>query len=222
MSGKPKSWKAYAGEILSLAIVIIFIEPLLKHLGEGLLWLGTNVSESLVNYLYQDAAAGFRELFSFYAFSFAVFAGIIFILSRLFQAFEMVGRTRRRAQRLIALTQAPTPTPVQISEVRAQINELKASFRTTDKLLYVLVATTGVLLFVAIYMLTSSYVVLQLNTSFNQELAVLGAKASDQQIKELRSEWAQMRTRKDYEVLSSRIEALAAEQGVKLPPILWQ
>ncbi|WP_216295874.1 hypothetical protein [Delftia acidovorans] len=66
------------------------------------------------------------------------------------------------------------------------------------------------------------YVDLQLNASFSQRLDALGPYADLMDEKRLKSAWALMKTRDDYEEINSRLDALASRAGVALPPPLYR
>lgn len=66
------------------------------------------------------------------------------------------------------------------------------------------------------------YVDLQLNASFSQRLDALGPYADLMDEKRLKSAWALMKTRDDYEEINSRLDALASRAGVALPPPLYK
>lgn len=51
--------------LITSILVLIFIEPLLKWLTDGLMWLGLNISASFTKTIYTSAALGFREKNSF-------------------------------------------------------------------------------------------------------------------------------------------------------------
>jgi hypothetical protein len=62
---------------------------------------------------------------------------------------------------------------------------------------------------------------LQLNASFNQRVTVLAPYIDLHQEKLLKSKWALMESRKDYEEVSVYLEKLAKSKNVKLPrPLL--
>ncbi len=68
--------------------------------------------------------------------------------------------------------------------------------------------------------LTFSFVDLQLNTSFQQQLTVLAPSITDMQYKELKADWASMTSKRDYDALQSRLEQLAKDNKINLPPLL--
>ncbi|HEX5312290.1 hypothetical protein [Aquabacterium sp.] len=73
----------------------------------------------------------------------------------------------------------------------------------------------------SIYIISSSFIVLQMNASFNQRITVLSVEATDREIKELRAAWAKMEKRADYEQLNARMSKLATGYRISLPKALW-
>ena len=65
--------------IASSLIVTWFIEPLLRICTRAMLWIGTNVYEGTSTAIYQSAALGLREHYSFTALFFMIagFAGVL-------------------------------------------------------------------------------------------------------------------------------------------------
>lgn len=90
-----------------------------------------------------------------------------------------------------------------------------------------IVATTFVLwitlgLYQWAHMCFMFYVDLQLNASFSQRLEALGPYIDQIDEKKLRSAWALMKTREDYEKINGQIDALSKRAGVDLPPPLYR
>jgi Trk-type K+ transport system membrane component len=63
---------------------------------------------------------------------------------------------------------------------------------------------------------------LQLVTSFNQRLTAIAPYIEPIEEKKLRSLWALMRNRKDFEQINKQIEGHAKEAGIKLPQPMLQ
>lgn len=58
---------------------------------------------------------------------------------------------------------------------------------------------------------------LELNAMFTQQITVLDTKAAPQEIKQLRADWALMKTRNDFERIDAKINALARTYALTLP-----
>jgi amino acid transporter len=66
-----------------------------------------------------------------------------------------------------------------------------------------------------------AYVDLQLNASFSQRLDALGPYIEPMEERRLRSAWALMKTRSDYEMINRRIDELAVAANITIPePLL--
>mgnify|MGYP003381899286 CR=1 FL=1 len=62
---------------------------------------------------------------------------------------------------------------------------------------------------------------LQLNASFDQRLTVLAPHITDQQVKELRAQWALMKSRDHHRAIQGQMQAYAAKASIHLPePLL--
>jgi hypothetical protein len=65
-----------------------------------------------------------------------------------------------------------------------------------------------------------TYTDLQLNTSFNQRLDVLAPYIESKDYSMLKSKWALMKSREDYELIISETDELALKNNIKLPELL--
>jgi hypothetical protein len=82
-----------------------------------------------------------------------------------------------------------------------------------------------VILILIVGFTTDSFVVyadLQLNTSFSQRLDALSPYISDQEQRQLRSAWALMKNREDYEKINKQIEEFAGRSHLEIPPPLYR
>lgn len=193
MFSDPELRKNLLVSIVTSLLVLVFIEPLLKLSGNGLMWLSDNVSNRWTNGIYSSAALGLREKFSF------VILGVCIALITGVYAGVLVSRYRTSKEK-----QDSTVT-------------IKATLRLIIDLMFGLYFFFGGLALVA-----SNFVELQLVASFNQRITVLAAKASDQQIKELRASWALMEKRPDYETINIQMLLMANQLNIKLPSPLWE
>ena len=71
-----------------------------------------------------------------------------------------------------------------------------------------------------ILILMDLYLVMQMNASFHQRLEVLGPKINDLEYKELLASWASMHSREDYRKIITRMQGVAAQNGITLPKLL--
>jgi hypothetical protein len=69
-------------------------------------------------------------------------------------------------------------------------------------------------------MMARDFIVLQMNASFHQRLAVLSPKIADQDYKEFLAAWAAMSSEGDYARIVDHMDATAKTKGVILPALL--
>ena len=62
----------------------------------------------------------------------------------------------------------------------------------------------------------------QLNASFYQRLDALGPYMSDQEERQLRSSWALMENRAQYNQINSHLEEFAPKAKIKIPEPLYK
>ncbi|HJS13923.1 MAG TPA: hypothetical protein VJ795_02545 [Rheinheimera sp.] len=84
------------------------------------------------------------------------------------------------------------------------------------------IALAAMFVVLACYMMTRDFIELQLNTSFNQRVTVLAGKAADTEIKEIRADWASMKSRADYEAVTLNMNNIAKRYSIELPEALWE
>lgn len=82
--------------------------------------------------------------------------------------------------------------------------------------------TLPVFLFGMFMLIFTPFVDLQLTTSFNQRLAALGPYISDETEEELRSKWALMNTRADFETINELLQREADAAKIELPELLYR
>ncbi len=188
----PDIRKGLLVSLVTSVLVLIFIDPLLKLTASWLMSLGSTMATSWTNGIYLSAALGLREKFSFIIL--ALGASIISGVT----AGVVAGRILARRSSASGLRKR-----------KGLLVAIDAIFA-----LLFLVGSFGIL--------TSNFAELQLVASFNQRLTVLAAKATDQQVRDLRASWAMMQNRKDYEAINAEMQKLSAQFGVKLPTPLWE
>ena len=71
--------------------------------------------------------------------------------------------------------------------------------------------------FIGLHFALSVYVDIQLNASFDRQLAALNPHIDDQQEEEFRAKWALMDTRNDYIAILAALESAARDLDVRLP-----
>jgi uncharacterized membrane protein YfcA len=181
--------------IISALIFLILFQPIINALDRAIPIMGSNVLSNLSNMLYKNAALGHRNYVD--VMLFLTFISIVIG--------AMVGA-------LISLL------------IRKKISKIDE--RKTSKIQKFLTITLIVLLIYFLVDSTWSAILimsdLQMNTSFEQRINVLAPYITEQQEKELRSSWALMQRRIDYEKINKTMNFFSQQYDIELPPLLWK
>jgi len=181
-------------EVLVAILVVILIEPILKIFWGGISFLSNNIYSGLLDSIYRNVALGKRNYIDVMIFGLIVILAAIFTLTALWR------------------------TEIKRSITRID-NTVTRMPKGIGKITKIVLSICMVL--VILYLLTSVFVDLQLNTSFEQRLTVLAPNISELDYKEIKAAWSNMESRGDYEIIQERMETLAEESGVELPePLL--
>jgi Na+-driven multidrug efflux pump len=194
----PSFRKSVAIGVVVTILSLVFIQPAIHWCADSLMWLSANYSERFTKAVYNSAAMGLREKYSFEILAAAMstamgFGSGVLLSVLLFPIFKTKEEN---------MGHAGAPSSTLIWRILAVVFGLSCLLSGSD-------------------MLASNFIALQLNTSFNQRLTVLAAKETDQEIKELRASWALMDNRADYEAINLKMAQLSQALNVKLPPPLW-
>ena len=71
---------------------------------------------------------------------------------------------------------------------------------------------------ILVLILWSDLFQLRVVTSFQQHMTAIAPFITDQQAKQFRSRWTQMRTKGDYDVIYRDLQKIADSNGIRLPP----
>lgn len=183
--------KSVIASVVASVIVIIFINPILSAAWKLISWFGMNCYSGLNNSIYTNAALGQRDWVIVLILNMAL--GIMFGL--------MTGRAIATLSRKSRENRAGEITSTS-KKIMKQILHITV---------YIIAVLSG------LFILTLTRADLQLNTSFQQRLTVLAPITTDLELKQLRASWAMMQSRKDYETIVTKIEAIATSHGVVLP-----
>lgn len=198
--------EVYVG-IFTAIVVMAIVQPALQ-LGSNLLfWAGANLYEGFSDGIYKSAALGFHEIYSFQLLILFL-GGVCGIL------INAVLATRR-----IDCDVEDVEDELNQSSVEELKNRLQNLKRRVKSLRIVATIFSSISIIIILYVYVSNFAELQLNTSFNQRLAVLAPQISDQQLKDLRAQWALMTKRDDYLKIQNTMERLAKEHKIKLPKL---
>ena len=186
----PQIRRGILASIIASLIVIIFVQPLLRIIWSVLLKVGLSFFQSYVDSIYLNAARAQRN---------EVGVIILFlILTLIFSLFSGVA---------LFATRSVFPAP-------------RKTIQSKKRLLFLLWVCVFIIFLLGISIVITPFTNLQLNTSFQQQLTVLSPKISELERKEIEAEWALMKSRKDFEDISKRMNEIAKKHGVVLPPNL--
>jgi hypothetical protein len=187
---QPGMSRAVLTGVVSGTCVLVFIKPLL-----GLLWkVALSNIQSITDSACRNAALGYTDRYGFLGFS--AFASMVVGFSSGF------------------LSSASRPA------LSGGLSQLGFKFYNLIRLRWVSsLLVIGVIL-LAGKMLAADFIVLQMNASFHQRLAVLSPKITDQDYKELLAAWAAMRSESDYGRIVDQMDDDAKARGIVLPELL--
>ena len=185
--------KGVLASVIASLVILLFVQPILTGLGRLLLWTTNSLWQRLSDQLYISAALGHRNDVDVIILAFVLLPLIII------PSLVLIRRIGRHSASKSTTTRTPQ--------------------KRTGALVVLIYSAFGVLLSISI--VVSSFVDLQLNTSFRQRLTVLAPTLSEAEIRQLEASWAAMRSQVDYEAIVTRMEVIAQTRGVVLPkPLL--
>jgi hypothetical protein len=200
--------------IIAAAVIPYLVDPALRWFAHSLIWLSENVSTAFTKSIYRKAAVGFHEQYSFEMLGLAGYVlAVVIIMIPL--TMYVIKRSKEELDRQSEMEYLGN------EEIREE-SKLEAVMRVADRVIFPLSCVTAVLaVSIGLIIVTSDYIELQLNASFNQRMTVLALYATDQQVKEMRAEWALMLDRQDYERINAEMDIVSKKLGFKLPKTLW-
>ncbi len=185
--------KGIIASVIAAFVVIIFIQPLLRFIWAVILALGSRFLQGYIDSTYKSAALGGRNDVD------VILIGWLFaIVSGM-----MIGMT--------------------LAIIKKKLSRERPSRKSGKRLEWLILGICLVLFHVSgISVTVRAFADLQLNTSFQQRLKVLGPVLKDMEVKELEAAWASMQTRADYEAIQMRLEETAEAHEIRLPKALWK
>ena len=186
--------KSIIASVIASVIIIILIQPLLRLVWSLVLGQGSRFIQAYVDSIYQSAALGHRNHVDVMMLS--LFVGVI---SGAFTGISLVFT--------LAITKGI---------LRPDRKPQKLAKRS------LLLLWLGILLLLvfAIALIIMPFADLQYNTSFQQRLKVLAPRITELEAKELEAAWASMQSRADYEAIKAKMEDMAQQYDISLPPTL--
>jgi hypothetical protein len=211
--------KGIISSIIASLIFLIFFQPILNSLWTILSRLSENTYSGYIDNVYKNAALGHRNWIDYLSLNFLF--GFLFVLIT-----ALLIRFRRK---IIFIQQKIKYQSISDENEKQQYhNKINKGYR--NRTLFYIKHGKKIVVFTYLYQtfiflvfadtLFKAYVDLQLNASFEQRLVVLAPNIDDQQEEVLRSQWASMTSRKDYEVFNKNFEQLANLKNVELPELL--
>lgn len=176
--------------VIVTILTIIFIDPILKFIWSGMVLFGTNTYQGFLDSMYKSASLGDRNH--------------VVVLIWMSVCSLIMGVAAG------SITRITTEKPISFEKINKRPKLKKA----------LLLSFFAIAILSALLSVTSVFVDLQLNTSFQQRLTVLAPKIPEQEYKELLASWASMENREDFELIVSRMETLAEHNNIKLPDLL--
>lgn len=191
-------WNVIAGVVASV-VVIAFIQPLLTMLWNFLTSTSSTMLNSLVDTIYKNAALGDRNW---------VAVGVALVILNVPMLAGILGLILGLRRKPVH-SDRPHALPPMSLLTMSMTRRVIAIF---------LAAVVGP--FAILYLSISMFSDLQLNASFNQRMNVLAPHVSDQQLKQLRADWASMVSKADHKQIVIKMEDMASREHIKLPPLL--
>lgn len=182
--------------LVTTVISVILIEPIVRVAGRALLWLGNNLSAGISHSIYSNAATGLYENFSFQVWQ----MGVGVLCGAYLGIFLGIWRKR-------------SLTPDRQRKWR-RLSRSRGALLTYGGLTLMVLLSTLYLL--AVYASSQRMI-----ASFNQRMAALGPAISDDEEEMLRSRWARMKSRADFEAINTDMELYATRDSLMLPKRRW-
>jgi hypothetical protein len=184
-----------AGIISSLIFLILF-QPIINFLGVLVQSISNGLLSGLSNSIYSNAALGQRNYIDVIFFSLII--SIYFGTATGWLSANILKKK------------------IETSEKTNLLKKFRKSLMSIIIILFIIISVY--LLRLGILMVSD----LQLNTSFEQRTTVLAPLLTDQQEEELRSSWASMKNRDDYEKINKTMDTYAQQYNIELPKRLWK
>lgn len=187
------------------SLIFLFLQPLLTITWKFIKEISTSTYSGYVNGIYKNAAHGQNDSLIFML----LYMIMIAVIGLGFMSFF---RIRRRYRQLINKSQKEKKD--EIIENADQPKKLINFYKYFLSVWYFLLPVGRIVFF---SYLLETFVVVQLNTSFNQRINALSPYISELTEKKLKSEWALMKTVEDFQKIDSQIITLGSNAKIELP-----
>ncbi|WP_036549764.1 hypothetical protein [Nitrincola lacisaponensis] len=197
MINDPNIRKSIYASVIASLLVILFIQPILNYSAQFFIWTGDVIYNGFSKRLYEEAALGLREKYSFIISSYLLSIPIVFCIIVIFTILYVNRKRNGESDR----------------------GNRNFIFRK----IYVTIAVNLVILFICtFYIMSMNFAGFQMNASFNQRMMAIKPYVSDREYDELRSLWARMRSRDDYIAINNNIDNVADKENIFIPEVLWK
>jgi hypothetical protein len=95
--------------------------------------------------------------------------------------------------------------------------EIKAAKTIIKYLRFIIPVLSIVLIILTLFSFHRTLFPLRITSSFNQHLAAIAPYVTEQEIKELRSQWTQMMCEDDYHIICNNLNRIASDNKIRLP-----
>ena len=205
--------KGVTSSIIASILVTTFISPILDFFWGFVLNYGENWITSFSSKVYSNAAYGKRNwidtILAMYFFS-ALIGFFIFANSYVYKKYQKVE----------SLLKDKEKGNVKKIEKVENLKSLTKRFKYIKPVLIFNWCISAYFIFSSFQTLFLVYADLQLNTSFEQRLNAILPYINDQEEEELKSNWALMVNRTDYEKINMKFEKHALDNNITLPNLL--
>lgn len=219
--------KSIIASIIASLIFVIFLNPILSLIWDGVLLLGGNLYNGLIDRTYSNAALGQRNWYSLILLVSLGTLGHGVFTSTLIKYVRLKKR-HKLLKELEQLENQENLQPQQLAVVEDQVNKIEESDEKFSNFVRSKVFSGFTIVFYLffsgfiLYLITTAYVDLQINTSFKQRSTVLAPLITDQEEEELLAKWASMETRNDYLSITELMDSTAHQHNIILPEPLMK
>jgi hypothetical protein len=201
--------------LVASTIFLILLKPIFEFLWTILVKVSNHTYTFYVDTIYQNAALGQRNWIDFiiltfiYAIALAIVLTLMYILDQRIRVIRLNEEIRKEGDK-----EKKERLKDALSKKLSRFEKLVKIARCLMKMrigIYII----SILSFLSL--MFTAYTDLQLNTSFTQRLNVIAPYITDNELKILRSKWALMESRSDFDVLNDEMELVAKQKNITLP-----
>lgn len=180
--------------ILVAIVVILFLEPFIKILGDIFLSLGSLLFQIHLDNLYKEIAAGQMD-YSFSIFMILILAPIFFAIYAIRSIYDLTKKEKNLLQE------------------KKVLNQEEKSRRTRIKISIV----GALLIFISLFILTNELVKVETNRLFQQKIKILKPYTEEKEIDMIISEFSSMESQKEFTTLTAKLDSIAKLNRISLP-----